>query len=200
MKAFALIAFLFTSVSALACPDISGEWKCEDSNGEKWTESIKKDGLKFVVVTEGETFDIYTDGRVQKDSVGNLNVAEGVLARMTELVSKILPDSAKAAIVLAAISKAGQNTKSLVKVERVYACQGPELKSDYKFSTQFNIRFLLSIDGLGTIKASEKLEGNKRTGTAQIRGSLKGAPTLSIGVPEQQASLDQDLSMTCVRP
>ena len=69
MKKHLLLAALFVSTSAFACPDLSGTWSCKDSDNAQSkitvTQEAIPDGTVYHITDDasGKTEDLYADGK-----------------------------------------------------------------------------------------------------------------------------------------
>jgi hypothetical protein len=199
MKLFVLLGIFTFGMSAAACPDLSGDWICEDSLGEKWQETVKKDGLKYSFTVDGKTDDIYADGRIQKESIGSLDFVSTALTGVAEAGASMLPTPAQGLIFIAAVNKAAETTKSLIKMELSFRCVGNSIQGSGKFNAAFSIPFVLSISAKGTAVTSETLIGSERLGKIDALGTVTGKPAMSFAGGEQTGPLNETTTSKCVR-
>ena len=206
MKKIIALSVLAVGIQAHACPNLTGEWTCKDSEGEQWTESIVTTGNRYDIIydkgTENEKKDqVIADGRKIKQSPMVDGYVVTLFNKMAEKTVNMLPEDKQAMFIVATKAFNGK-VQDTFHGESTVTCQGNSLKAHFTFDGGLSLPLVVTAEGKGSGNLADVLNGKERRGTMKIVGTITAKPaSLKIykDIPAKTDKIDSTLTSHCVK-
>lgn len=203
MKYFLVLGILASSTLSFACPNLTGSWKCTDSKGEKWTETIVTKGNQYKIIEKGTPEElIIADGKVIRNSPAASSYVASLFNIVAEKAVSLLPESKQAALI-AALHAFQAKTNDLFTTEGRIFCEGKNLKINYAINGTMSVPLIMSVKAQVHANATETLvKKGKRQGVMVMKGTATFTPaaiSLFKKVQPTTEKIDEVVTSTCVK-
>ncbi len=188
MRKSALALLLFSINVHAACPNFTGDWQCEDTTGDKWTESIHTEGNRYAIITNAMTPDadtqlIIADGRKITEKQSLTQQAQSTYNTVIVKVINTLPEFMQLTALDLLVSDSQFNIDTF-NITGNYKCPTGKLVGTFNYDGEMSLAPILNstVKGVMTTTLNAPKKG-VRTGVIAMNGSFEASSKINILQP-----------------